>query len=271
MVQAVEHNQELNSWAFRSVQRYRVWPFSKRADLKQLYGLRREKRRGCTDGYFGFRSSHMGKLRQHFSNNMVIHSKHSDCLLRQVRNVFSSSRPPCSHSRSLHNIPHRFPVPISSHGTPRQSRITQLLPRMPPIYELRRRHQPSALQASFSAAARSLSGKAPIPTPGETKVPSYQMVFTCKFCRTRSSHIISKQGYHNGTVLITCPDCKNRHVISDHYGYFVDKAFTVEDLLKEKGELLRKGAYGEDGKLEIWDDPAASEEQSERQEPSPKE
>lgn len=48
------------------------------------------------------------------------------------------------------------------------------------------------------------------------KRPSYQLTFTCKPCQKRSSHEISKQGYHYGTVLITCPNCKNRHVISDH-------------------------------------------------------
>lgn len=47
-------------------------------------------------------------------------------------------------------------------------------------------------------------------------VPSYQLTFTCKPCSTRSSHKISKQGYHKGSVLITCPECRNRHVISDH-------------------------------------------------------
>lgn len=46
--------------------------------------------------------------------------------------------------------------------------------------------------------------------------PGYHLSFTCKPCEFRSAHSISKQGYHNGTVLITCPNCKNRHVISDH-------------------------------------------------------
>ena len=37
--------------------------------------------------------------------------------------------------------------------------------------------------------------------------PAYEMTFTCKKCSTRSSH---------RTVLITCPGCKNRHLIADH-------------------------------------------------------
>jgi protein import protein ZIM17 len=46
--------------------------------------------------------------------------------------------------------------------------------------------------------------------------PEYRMTFTCTPCGHRSSHTISKQGYHSGSVLITCPECRNRHVISDH-------------------------------------------------------
>ena len=47
-------------------------------------------------------------------------------------------------------------------------------------------------------------------------VPSYTIPFTCKPCFHRTTHRISKQGYHKGTVLITCPNCKARHLISDH-------------------------------------------------------
>lgn len=48
------------------------------------------------------------------------------------------------------------------------------------------------------------------------KEPTYQLTFTCKPCKHRSSHDMSRQGYHHGTVLITCPECTSRHVISDH-------------------------------------------------------
>ena len=52
-------------------------------------------------------------------------------------------------------------------------------------------------------------------TPRED-VPSYEMRFTCKKCMTPQTHKISKQGYHHGTVLVTCPGCKNRHLVADH-------------------------------------------------------
>jgi protein import protein ZIM17 len=48
------------------------------------------------------------------------------------------------------------------------------------------------------------------------QVPTYELTITCKPCSTRSSHRISKQGYHHGTILVTCPECKNRHLVSDH-------------------------------------------------------
>lgn len=84
--------------------------------------------------------------------------------------------------------------------------------------------------------------------------PAYEMTFTCRKCLHRSSHRVTKQAYHFGTTLITCPGCKNRHLISDHLKVFSDKGVTIEDILKEKGEFLKKGRLGEDGDIEFYDD-----------------
>ncbi|RKF57870.1 Mitochondrial protein import protein ZIM17 [Erysiphe neolycopersici] len=84
--------------------------------------------------------------------------------------------------------------------------------------------------------------------------PEYELTFTCKPCGARSTHRISKQGYHFGSVLAACPSCKNRHIISDHLKIFGDKRVTVEDLLKEQGHYIKKGTLSENGALEIWDD-----------------
>lgn len=81
---------------------------------------------------------------------------------------------------------------------------------------------------------------------------AYRITFTCKPCGHRSAHRMSKQGYHRGTVLIQCPSCQSRHVMSDHLGVFFDKKTTLEDLLKEKGQALTHGHT--DGNLEFWDD-----------------
>jgi hypothetical protein len=71
---------------------------------------------------------------------------------------------------------------------------------------------PCAVRCESTAA----SPQAPESRLERDQVPSYELTFTCNVCKTRSSHRLSKQGYHKGTVLISCPDCKNRHLISDH-------------------------------------------------------
>lgn len=92
-------------------------------------------------------------------------------------------------------------------------------------------------------------------------------------CGTRSAHNISKQGYHHGSVLITCPSCRNRHVISDHLKIFGDRKVTVEDLMREKGVLVKRGTLGEDGDIEFWEDGSTTtrtERQGDGMDPKPK-
>lgn len=40
---------------------------------------------------------------------------------------------------------------------------------------------------------------------------------------------------------------------------FSDKSMTIEDILKEKGQLLKKGALGSEGDVEFWDDGSQTE------------
>ncbi|KAK4098842.1 zf-DNL-domain-containing protein [Parathielavia hyrcaniae] len=84
--------------------------------------------------------------------------------------------------------------------------------------------------------------------------PHYELTFTCRPCGTRSRHRVSKQGYHHGTVLIACPSCRNRHVIADHLRVFGDKATTVEDLLRARGEQVKRGTLAAEGDVEFWED-----------------
>lgn len=58
------------------------------------------------------------------------------------------------------------------------------------------------------------------------------LAFTCNKCSTRSSHVISKQAYTGGTVLVQCPGCSNRHLIADHLKIFKDNKFTIEQLME---------------------------------------
>ncbi|KAL2854482.1 zf-DNL-domain-containing protein [Aspergillus pseudoustus] len=89
--------------------------------------------------------------------------------------------------------------------------------------------------------------------------PAYMLAFTCKPCSHRSVHRVSKHGYHRGTVLIQCPNCKNRHVISDHLKIFSDKGKTLEDILKENGQRMVQGRI-DDPDIEWRDDEVAAKE-----------
>ncbi|KZZ90722.1 DNL zinc finger domain-containing protein [Ascosphaera apis ARSEF 7405] len=82
--------------------------------------------------------------------------------------------------------------------------------------------------------------------------PAYMITFTCKPCSQRSSHRISHHGYHKGTVLIECPGCQSRHVISDHLKIFMDSSSTLEDILAKGGQTIIKAKLG--GDLEWWED-----------------
>ncbi|KAK9465669.1 DNL zinc finger-domain-containing protein [Lipomyces arxii] len=75
--------------------------------------------------------------------------------------------------------------------------------------------------------------------------PTYNISFTCKMCNTRSSHFMSHQAYHNGTVLIKCPECKNRHLIADHLKIFSDTRVTIEDIVAKDGQVIWKGGLHE--------------------------
>jgi protein import protein ZIM17 len=76
---------------------------------------------------------------------------------------------------------------------------------------------------------------------------------------------MSKQGYHRGTVLIRCPSCENRHVISDHLNIFYDKKTTLEDILAEQGNKLKRGYM--DGDMEFWDDGSVTQKEEQAAKP----
>ncbi|RKF72093.1 Uncharacterized protein C24H6.02c [Golovinomyces cichoracearum] len=143
-------------------------------------------------------------------------------------------------------------------------------------YFLRNSFQNPGLSASFlrynsgakpnNKSEKSISSDSNPPSPdshSDETVPKenlekvraeYELTFTCKPCGTRSTHRISKQGYHYGSVLITCPDCRNRHIISDHLKIFGSRDLTIEDLMQEQGQSVKKGTLSEDGDFEIWAD-----------------
>ena len=42
--------------------------------------------------------------------------------------------------------------------------------------------------------------------------------------------------------------------LTSNYQIFGDKDITVEDLMKERGEIFKKGTLSEDGDIEFWQD-----------------
>lgn len=68
--------------------------------------------------------------------------------------------------------------------------------------------------------------------------PMLMLAFTCKKCDTRSSHVMSKQAYSHGTILVKCPGCQSRHLIADHLKIFSDHRIKLEDIMKAQGESV---------------------------------
>ncbi|KAG0054155.1 hypothetical protein BGZ83_011851 [Gryganskiella cystojenkinii] len=64
--------------------------------------------------------------------------------------------------------------------------------------------------------------------------------FTCTVCNHRSHKTMSKHAYQHGVVIMQCDGCKNRHLIADNLGWFKNGGVNVEDLVKEKGETVKK-------------------------------
>ncbi|CCE81657.1 Piso0_002320 [Millerozyma farinosa CBS 7064] len=100
---------------------------------------------------------------------------------------------------------------------------------------------PSARHYGFNGSIRQYSdGPTSQNKEAQIKIDDPQMMiaFTCTVCDTRSSHVFSKQAYQTGSVLIQCPGCKNRHLIADNLKIFKDNKFSLEEVLKAKGESI---------------------------------
>ena len=69
--------------------------------------------------------------------------------------------------------------------------------------------------------------------PGSKRdVDKYVIMYTCKVCDTRSAKKITKHSYHEGTVIIKCPQCSSYHLIVDRIGAMGEKGWNIEDHIK---------------------------------------
>ena len=152
--------------------------------------------------------------------------------------------------------------PLSGSSSPLAAFRKSIISPRPTTLSLRARQTTPGIQSRYNSTSAP-SPASSVPTysgesPGANEeIPKYEITFTCKPCKHRSTHQFAKRSFHHGTVLIRCPSCENLHVIADHLKVTADKAFTIEDLMREKGHLVKKGTL--EGDLEFWDDRTQTE------------
>jgi len=65
------------------------------------------------------------------------------------------------------------------------------------------------------------------------------MAFTCTVCESRNTRLVSKHSYEEGTVVVICKGCENKHLIVDHLGVFGEKGWSFNQALEAVGEDVK--------------------------------
>ena len=73
--------------------------------------------------------------------------------------------------------------------------------------------------------------------------------FTCDYeaCEDKPTitRVVSKNSYEKGLVLVRCPSCEMQHLIADHLGWCAEPGTTIEHIMTERGDEVRRAL--EDG------------------------
>ena len=98
-----------------------------------------------------------------------------------------------------------------------------------------------AAQASESQGNNgNTEGQTTGPIPFARVAPrKFQILFTCKICETRNSHMISRLAYQQGIVIATCPGCGSRHLLADKTGLLDVGIWDVEQLAQQGENVTR--------------------------------
>lgn len=89
-------------------------------------------------------------------------------------------------------------------------------------------------------AAEGLAGPAGTSLPLARVAPRrFRLLFTCKVCEHRNLNMISRIAYQQGIVIVTCPGCTSRHLISDKTG-LLDYGLWDVEMLAQHGESVTR-------------------------------
>jgi DNL zinc finger len=77
----------------------------------------------------------------------------------------------------------------------------------------------SSLGTSFASSLDSSSSSLNNSTTFFVGNRKFELLYTCKICETRNSHLVSRIAYRNGVVISRCNGCQTQHLIADNLGW----------------------------------------------------